>query len=406
MKVLYRKSKLIENPYVSGAQMKMQEWEDLTKLPEFKNYTDVPAGFEIVKGNFRSNPHELIETLNIGTDHSASALWDNTGMPMENDWDEEIKHLNDVQGALGDFNKDHRAVRCMIASYNMMHYNYKKSIATMLGALNSLKLINVLPVGWHVPWLPPNQAKRIEMLDVYIDFLQAWEQKEKSLTIRTSKQYKNDVLRNIYSKLGDWTSEKRSYVLLFIEKLESFRSIYTMPSSFWTEREISQYDILAKNKLDRLIGAVETETGASKTKDELLIRIENFREHIWHHSFFEEVDLWLEWVGKGTKVNFKSITKKYDEPILNACTGFFGGLNEFLSQAVIQSSVSGPGSEHPKEIRQYISGLTKMFGKASKVQVWLLACLWKTMKHQLLQVHESEDYPLKIQLENEWLFQL
>jgi hypothetical protein len=406
MKVLYRKSKLIENPYVSGAQMKMQEWEDLTKYPEFKNYTDVPAGFEIVKGNFRSNPHELIETFNLGSDNSASALWDNTGMPMENNWDEEIKHLNKVQGSLGDLNKDHRAVRCMIASYNMMHYNYKKSIATMLGALNSLKLINVLPVGWHVPWLPPNQAKRIEMLDVYIDFLHAWEQKEKSLTIRTSKQYKNDVLRNIYSKLSEWTSDKKSYVLLIIEKLESFRSIYTMLSSFWTEREVNQYNILAKNKIDRLISSVESETGASRTNDELLMRIDSYRDLICHHSFFEEVDSWLERVGKGTKVNFKSREKKYDEPILNACTGFFGGLNEFLSHAFDQSGTANSGSDHPKEIQQYILGLSRMFGKASKVQVWLLACLWKTMKHQLLQIQETKDYSLKIQLENEWLFQL
>ncbi|UCH89054.1 MAG: hypothetical protein JSV49_12615 [Thermoplasmata archaeon] len=376
--------------------MKIQVWEDFSKTPKFKSYSSLPAGIEIVEGSFRSNPFELDKLFNFGREEGGVALWDNTGMPLENDWDEEIHHINKIQKNLGELSDQVRLVRCFISTYDMMHYNYPKAIAQMLGAIGTQKYQHTAPIGWHVPWWPPYQSKRTELLDVYITFLKSWVQQEKSLTIRTSKQYKNEVLRKIYAKLGEWSAPKRNYVLLVIEKLELYRSVYAVPEGFWSEREKTQYDLLVKNKLDMAIKPIEAETKTSRDKDELLKRIESFNGQLWHHSFFDEVDSWLDWIGKGIKINFERVDRKRNETIIKTCTNFVKGLTLFMSHST--------GKE--KDVEQYVPGLQKMFGKATEEQVWLLACLWKTMAEQLKINLESPDYQLKSKLENDWLFKL
>ena len=333
--------------------MRIQVWEDFSKLPKFKSYKEVPLGYEIVLGAFRSYPAELHDKLKLQKEDCAVALWGSTGMPTEDLWDEEIKQINEMQSKIGELSDKLRAVRCQIASYDMMHYNYSRAIANLLEAIKTGEYKHTAPIGWYIPWRPANQTKRVELLEVYISFLRAWEQKQKSLTIRTSKQYKNEILRNIYVKLGEWSAPKRNYVMLVLEKLESFRSIHTVPEAFWTEREKAQYDILAKNKLDQVIKPIEVETKKNRTEDAIIIRIEGYDKHIWYHSFFNEVDLWLDQIGKGAKIDFEVQTKKLNENIINTCTNFGLGLTQFLQSTKFNA-------EPDKGKNQYYAGLKKI----------------------------------------------
>jgi hypothetical protein len=383
---------------LTGDLMRLQSWEDFNKLPKFKSYADVPVGFEIVKGNFRSNPYELNKIFELGSENCAVSLWQNTEMTFEEDWDDEIIPINGYQKKLGKLSDNTRAVRALISSYDILNYRYDKALKVILDAIKNLSYEHVVPIGPHIPWWPPNQAKRIEMMEVYISSLQAWDQKQKSLTIRTSKQFKNEVLRNVYVRLGEWTREKSNYVKLIIEKLELFSNIFTVQESIWIPSEKEQYLKLAENKLDRLISQTEMENKVNRLTDDLLIRIKDYNSQIWYHGFFKEVNLWLERIGKDVRVDFDKTMNRTDDVILEVVFKFTNGLELFLE-------LTSRGDDIDIDDKNY-QQLKKIFPVIIDEQKWLLTCLWKSMKEQLINIRKKRGEQDMVFSKNEWLFEM
>jgi hypothetical protein len=378
--------------------MKPQPFEDFLKLPKLKKYSEVPPGFEIVSGQFRSNPYELTSTLNLDREEAAVSLWNNTGMPAEDLWDDDINKLQEVQSGLGDLSDHTRFLRAMIASYDILHYQYVKSSEFIIERLGLGEYKPELPVGWFVTWWPPNQTKRIDMLEVYIEFLKAWEQKQKSLTIRTSKQYKNEVLRNVYARLGEWSSRKRNYVVLFIEKLESFLNTFHFPQAYYNSMEIGRYNMLLKSKMDQLIGPIEHETKISRADDKLILRIEDYTEPIFFHGFFDEVDLWLDHIGKGSNAEFVQSRDRSDREALKASSELLHALGDFL-----EHHLSGSEQKVKSDIAAF---LNEHIPEPSKEQLWLISCLWKTVREQLIINSNERDFIIKIDDRKNWLSKL
>lgn len=375
-----------------------QNFEDFSRMPELRKYSDVPVGIEIAEGNFRSNPFDLASKYELGQNECAVALWNNAGMADPEKWDDEVKHLNEVQHKLGELSDKVRSVRSLIASYDLFHYNFSKSFYLILEAIGELRATINTPLGWYVSWWPPNQARRFELLEAYISFLTAWEQKQKSLTIRTDKQYKNELLRNIYLKLGDWTASKRNYVLLVIEKLDTFKKFFIYPDEFYNSMELARFDMLAKGNLDRMIGPIEIESRVNRAEDELIKRIEEFKKPIFYHGFFSEVDLWLDWIGRKTGVDFAGASKKRDSEILRSAESFMKVLNSFMERTVNKKDIKLSGD--------YGAQMDETFKNTGPEHKWLLACLWKTVKEQIIIGSRSNDYSIENKLENNWLLSL
>jgi hypothetical protein len=381
-----------------GEIMRLQAWEDSPKLPKFKKYTSTPVGYDIISGQFRSNPFDLISRFEMGKDECAVALWNNAGMPNEDIWDDEVKHLNEVQNNLGELTDQTRALRCLIASLDIMHYRSMKAYEIILELIDEVQYKHIMPIGWYVPWWPPNQANRIELLEVYITFLKAWEQKQKSLTIRTDKQYKNELLRTIYAKLGDWSKVKSNYVLMIIEKLDSFMNLFHYPDPYYNSMELARFNMLAKNKMDMMIASVERESRISRNEDELIRRVEQYKHPIFYHGFFYEVDLWLDWIGKSKRVDFQKVSGKYDDEIISSTRDFLMALNSFLVNKAAGKEIKISGD--------VIDKLKSSFQNPTKEQLWLLSCLLKTIKQQLILYSDNTASELEKELEDDWLFDL
>ena len=370
---------------IAGDKMKLMEWEEYAKIPKFRACGSVPAGFEIVTGQFRSYPYEIGSGLNLGREEAGVALWASTDMSTEEQWDDEILLLNGIHKEMGELNDTVRAQRCYISSYELMHYQHNKAVRVMVDTIAGDRFQPDIPVGWFVTWWPPNQSNRIMRLEAYIEFIKAWEQKQKSLTIRTSKQFKQEVLRNVYAKLGEWSNRKRNYVLLVIEKLESFANTFHYPELFYTQMELSRYLMLLRNKMDQLIIPIERDTKVPRTEDTLIKRIEDYKQPVWYHGFFNELDSWLEFIGKDKKIDFAGEEKKRDIEVLQDGIEFYNALSIFLPEAV--SGSGGPASISATS-KEYLDLLHENFKNPSKIQLWLLACLWKSLKEQL-KVHST-----------------
>ena len=150
--------------------------------------------------------------------------------------------------------------------------------------------------------------------------------------------------------------------------------------------------------MDQLIGPIEHETKTPRADDELLRRIEDYTEPMFYHGFFDEVDLWLDWIGKDRKVDFEQSKEKMDEAALRASLDFERALGDFLEHHINGSDMKNR-SEHASFLKEHIP-------EPNREQLWLLSCLWKTLKEQLIINSEGKGFTIDIDDKMDWLSKL
>ncbi len=343
---------------------------------ELVDYERVPIGFEvaIVDGKYVTVP-----------------LWDG-GMFMdkEEEWDDEVRFINELQKRLRELDKNARMLRLQIIGNEQCHYKFFQNISKILKGIGRMSPRK--DVLGHVPnvsgYLHALEKDRIEMGKAYLRFLELWLQGKSAGEAKNAlPQYKHFV-DPIYHALGERTPLKKLYVKRMIIS-------FSYPVLHWSgEADLSNVDgktvdVFGVNhprglKIDRKIAearGVKLTYSESNFRnkiqfgDDILAHIVYRGRGLCNHKFFRHLDIILRSIGKGEWRKDNPPRGKERAELAEKISQSVFALDSWIAEVEKKKAIT----ENP-DARNTIEEVYDSLGERNQVKEWLAASLWKTMK--------------------------
>jgi len=204
------------------------------------DYKNVPIGFELLRKDVFlpfEGMFELPWTEDEG-DFLSFGLWDVSVRKREPEqWDDEIRYINQMQRALGDLDEDTRFLRIQISCFERCWYNFPDNIDIILRGIGQGR-----PEAEHVscepPWssictllrrrigvvshpeiwdryceasagYDPNRSPRQRLARAYISILDWWSARGDLTCLKSELPEHGELAEKIYGWLGEPTKLKR-----------------------------------------------------------------------------------------------------------------------------------------------------------------------------------------------------
>ena len=380
------------------------------------DYKNVPIGFELLRKDVFlpfEGMFELPWTEDEG-DFLSFGLWDVSVRKREPDqWDDEIRYINQMQKALGDLEEDTRFLRIQISCFERCWYNFSENINIILQGISQGR-----PEAEHVscepPWsnicmllrrrmgvvshpeiwdryceastgYDPNRSPRQRLARAYIGILNWWSARGDLTCLRSEMPEYGELAEKIYSWLGEPTKLKR----LYVERIKMRLTGQAYPQ---TAQSMSKYIGKEAEEMGKVIDrCVEAETGVKREDDPILSRIG--MQDLCHHAFFRRTDIQIASVGAN---EWRALpeTGEGRRHIEKNITNYYHALNSWLGHKPLsQAKDEWPeGAETTEKVYALLGG-------DSPTKRWLVASLWKTIKenHRNKGRGELDSHPEKFE---------
>jgi len=318
-------------------------------------------------------------------------LW-NGGMFMgkEEDWDDEVRFINELQRRLRKLDKNARILRLQIISNEQCHYKFFQNISKILEGIGRMRPRT--DVLGHVPNVPGYlhalEKDRIEMGKAYLRFLELWlKGKSASEAKNALPQYKRFV-DSIYHALGERTQLKKLYV-------ERMIISFSYPVLHWSgEADLSDVDGKTVDdfgvnhprglEIDKKIAEAKgvkltySESNFGNKKqfgDDMLAHIVYRGRGLCNHKFFRHLDIMLKSIGKGEWRKDNPPRGKERAELAEKISQHVFALDSWLAEVEKEKAIM----ENP-DARKVIEEVYDSLDERTQVKEWLVASLWKTMK--------------------------
>ena len=342
---------------------------------ELIDYERVPVGFEIA----------IVDGKEVTV-----PLW-NGGMFMgkEEDWDDEVRFINELQKGLRKLDENARVLRLQIIGNEQCNYKFFQNISKILEGIG--RMYPRKDVLGHVPNVPdylrPLEKDRLELGKAHLKILELWLQGKSASEVKNAlPQYKRFV-DPIYKALGERTPLKKLYV-------ERVIISFSYPVLHWTEEvDLSKVDGRAVDEfginhprgleIDKKIAKgvkltyQDSNFGNKKQfGDEILAYIVYRGRGLCNHKFFRHLDIILKSIGKEEWRKDNPPRGKERAELAEKISHHVFALDSWLAEVKERKAIA----ENPNA-REVIEKVYRSLGKRAHVKEWLAACLWKTMKN-------------------------
>lgn len=345
-------------------------------MVELVDYERVPIGFEVATAEGKE---------------VTVPLW-NGGMFMgnEEDWDDEVRFINELQKRLRKLDKNARLLRLQIIGNEQCNYKFFQNISKILEGIGRMYPRN--DVLGHVPNVPdylrPLEQDRLEMGKAHLKILELWLQGRSASEAKSALPRHKHVVDPIYQALGERTSLKKLYV-------ERMTISFSYPVLHWSgEADLSNVDGKTVDdfginhprglEIDKRIAEAKSvkltyrESNFGNKKqfgDEILAYIVYRGRGLCNHKFFRHFDIILKSIGKGEWRKDNPPRGKERAELAEKISQFVFALDSWLAEVEKEKSIV----ENPAA-RNVIEEVYGSLGERTPVKEWLAACLWKTMK--------------------------
>lgn len=356
------------------------------------DYRSVPIGFELLRKDVFGE--ELPWTKDEGFSLKFG-LWDVAVRKCEPEqWDDEIRYINEMQKALGDLDEATRLLRIQISCFERCWYGFPENIDIILQGISQGG-----PEAEHVscepPWssictllrrrvgvmshpgiwdryceaatkYDPNRSPRQRLARAYASILDWWSARGDLTCLKSEMPEHSALAERIYGWLGEPTKLKR----LYVERIKLRLSGQAYPQ---TEQNMVKFLDEEAEEIGKVIDrCIEAETGVKREDNPLLRRIG--MQNLCHHAFFRRTDIQIASVGAN---EWRALPQTGDgrQHIEKNITNYYHALNSWLSHK--------PLSEAKDEWLEGAETTEKVYallGRDSPTKRWLAACLWKTIR--------------------------
>jgi len=351
----------------------------------------------------------VIEADEDGNEIRRWSLWSWTGVLEEKDWDDDVKHINQMQESLGPLSDEVRKVRAHIASLAICDNGFPVTVDELLdsigrGELRAPSFHNgcFIPAAWwEEKTTQPHQATSMQVIEDVLNGYLAGESEE---ALVKRHPLANRFIKRTYEWLGPVEN------LTDVKRLMLGRVL--LPFDFLTKRtenrEAAYRDCFEPGgrgeSLDEKIAAaaglpkfyspivdyekyVGVRNGIEDPEKKELFRVLGMLSHglhglsDCHHSCFRWLENWLCSIGAGQTETATHAKGTERERLVRLLFGYVLALDRWLQGVsmhflLLDLSHVDLGFEPKNEILRVYAYLGD---ERTPVKEWLAACLWKNL---------------------------
>lgn len=397
-------------------------------------YDAVSPGFEAIytgkKSSSEGEKEDIITTItsdNAGNEIRRWPVFSWTFPGQEKDWDEEIKHINNIQSKLGDLDDSTRQIRAHIASLVPCDSGFPVTVDELLNAIGRGKLDEpsfhngcwCSGMWWEQKTSQPLQMQIVMTIrDVLTGYLAAKGKEEFVKRYPHAAGFINRTHEWLgpVDKLTDVQKLMMKRMLLTIDFF--VKTSYTVPfSQFSDASKLQQFEVIGKDiffddggrgacldaEISKKAGlpkiyprwAEEFQKNLEKLDDPQKRELYKTCAHIasgvytlsdCHHNTFRYIEGWIHGIGTG-KLGIQ--TRKVGtekERLGHLLFGYVLGLDKWLVGIPMQLLLLDLGhidlGFDPKN--EILRVYAYLGGERTPVKEWLAACLWHNLMYSLI----------------------
>jgi hypothetical protein len=316
-------------------------------------YEYVPLGFEMVIEN---------------TEGKIWNLWFNVQLSDDPEkWDNEVRSINNLQRKLGDLNVNHRLIRAQMAEFCRVHPLFPESIAILYKEIGEEKLSKPVKVGCegrdlldslgHHDSESLNKQQK-EILKSYCESLKKWLDKDDRESSTDSK---------VFGFLGTFTKLKKEWVENLISLIDKDKlvlsSIQSLAEEAFKKKDKGLLRKARQNYLGRPFNCFKCEECA--------------RCGCCSTMFIDSTLLCIGTLDEKGSI-FTEFRRFIQENVLAYSLAINSWLEEHAPENIIQSTT--PSYITKEQALEIANDVHSSLGDKDEVEIWLTACLLKTIK--------------------------
>ena len=386
-------------------------------------YNSLSPGFEAVytgrKSSSDSEKAELITTVtqdNTGHEIRKWSVVSWTWPGQENDWNEEIKFLNNMQRKLGNLDDATRQIRAHIASFVPCDSGFPVTVDELLNAIGKGSLDEpsfhngcwCSGMWWQQKTTQPLQNEcMLNIHSILQDYL-AGETRQKLLRVFP---YASSFINRTFNWLGP-VSKLKDYQKLMINRMlltiDTFTRSNHIESQFEDIEKLRQEELYVKDLFEEGGKGVHFDTEISEKAglprihprwkqeyQETIDQIENIeKKELYkiccaiasgvytlsdcHHNTFRFIESWIHGIGTGRLSIATRKSGAEQKRLGRLLFGYVLGLDKWLAGIPMQFLLLDLGHIHlgfdPKN--EILRVYTYLGEERTTLKEWLAACLW------------------------------